>query len=193
MAKKGHGKQGEFEMPKHTKTEVDEEEIEDLEELLEGPVRAKQRKTMSLYMALGKDEFIMGSKDRKSRLDTRQKWIAAAEKDKDDNDDEETEEQRLTRETVELQSELQKTERAAAAAQDKIEQDRAKRYSQRITGGRFLKQPKAVTLVATKKKKKKSMNMGDIASAEEEDEPDTIPKGFHLQEESPHCVNMERS
>ena len=47
--------------------------------------------------------------------------------------------------------------------------------------------------MATKKKKKKSMKMGDIASAEEEDEPDTILEGFHLQEESPHCVNMERS
>ena len=58
-------------------------------------------------------------------------------------------------------------------------------------GGRFLKQPKAVTLVAAKKKK--SMKMGDIASADEEDEPDTIPEGFHLQEESPHCVNMQRS
>ena len=100
MAKKGQGKQGEFEMPKRTKTEVDEEEIEDLEELLEGPVRAKKHKTMSLYTALGKDEFITGSKDRKSRLDARQKRIAVAEKDKDDNDDEETEEQRLTRETV---------------------------------------------------------------------------------------------
>ena len=58
-------------------------------------------------------------------------------------------------------------------------------------GGQFLKQPKAVTLVAVKKKK--SMKMGDIASADEEDEPDTIPEGFHLQEESPHCVNMQRS
>ena len=36
------------------------------------------------------------------------------------------------------------------------------------------------------------MKMGDIASADEEDEPDTIPEGFHLQEESPHCVNMQR-
>ena len=193
MAKKGQGKQGEFEMPKHTKTEADEEEIEDLEELLEEPVRAKKHKMMSLYTALGKDEFVMGSKDWKSRPDARQKRIAVAEKDKDDNDEEETEEQRLKRETVELQSELQKTERAAAAAQDKRERDRAKRYSQRITGGGFLKQPKAVTLVAATKKKKKSMKMGDIASAEEEDEPDTIPEGFHLQEESPHCVNMERS
>ena len=35
--------------------------------------------------------------------------------------------------------------------------------------------------------------MGDIASAEEEDEPDDIPEGFHLQEESPHCINMNRA
>ena len=58
--------------------------------------------------------------------------------------------------------------------------------------GRFLKQPKAVTLVEAKKRKK-SMKMGDIASAEEEDEPDDIPEGFHLQEESPHCINMTRA
>ena len=36
------------------------------------------------------------------------------------------------------------------------------------------------------------MKMGDIASAEEEDEPDDIPEGFHLQEESPHSINMTR-
>ena len=109
MAKKGQGKRGEFEVPKHAKTEADEEEIDDLEELLEEPVPGKKHKRMSLYTALGKDEFVMGSKDQKSRLDARQKRIAAAEKDKDD-DEEETEEQRLQRETVELQSELQKTE-----------------------------------------------------------------------------------
>ena len=28
---------------------------------------------------------------------------------------------------------------------------------------------------------------------DEEDEPDEIPPGFHLQEESPHCLNMKRS
>ena len=49
-----------------------------------------------------------------------------------------------------------------------------------------------MTLVETKKRKK-SMKMGDIASAEEEDEPDDIPEGFHLQEESPHCINMTRA
>ena len=29
-------------------------------------------------------------------------------------------------------------------------------------------------------------------SAEEEDDPDDIPEGFHLQEQSPHCINMTR-
>ena len=55
-----------------------------------------------------------------------------------------------------------------------------------------MKQPKAVTLVETKKRKK-SMKMGDIASTEEEDDPDDIPEGFHLQEQSPHCINMTRA
>ena len=55
-----------------------------------------------------------------------------------------------------------------------------------------MKQPKAVTLVEAKKRKK-SMKMGDIASAEEEDDPDDIPEGFHLQEQSPHCINMTRA
>ena len=48
-----------------------------------------------------------------------------------------------------------------------------------------------MTLVETRKQK--SMKMGDIASAEEEDDPDDIPEGFHLQEESPHCINMKRA
>ena len=49
-----------------------------------------------------------------------------------------------------------------------------------------------MTLVEMRKRKK-SMKMGDIASAEEEDYPDDIPEGFHLQEESPHCINMKRA
>ena len=83
-------------------------------------------------------------------------------------------------------------ERAEAQAWEKEQKDKAKRYSQRITSGRFLKQPKAVTLVETKKRNK-SLKMGDIASVEEEDDPDDIPEGFHLQEESPHCINMTRA
>ena len=93
---------------KYMEMEPDDEEIE---ELPDEPVQGKKRKTMSLYSALGKDKFVTGSKDHKSRLAARQKRIAVAEKDKDDDDDEEeTEEERLRRETVQLQSELQKTE-----------------------------------------------------------------------------------
>ena len=37
------------------------------------------------------------------------------------------------------------------------------------------------------------MKMGDIASAEEEDEPDDIPEGFNVHKQSPHCINMTRA
>ena len=102
------------------------------------------------------------------------------------------EQERLERETDELTSQLKKAERAETQAREKEQKDKAKCYSQRIMSGRFLKQAKAVTLVETKKRKK-SMKMGDIASAEEDDEPDDIPEGYHLQEESPHCINMTRA
>ena len=109
----------------------------------------------------------------------------------DEGQEEETEQERLEREANELTSQLKKAERAEAQAREKEQRDRANRYSQWITGGRFLKQPKAVTLVEAKKRKK-SMKMGDITSAEEDDDPDDVPEGFHLQEESPHCINMTR-
>ena len=83
-------------------------------------------------------------------------------------------------------------ERVEAQAWEKKQKDKAQWYSQRITSGRFLKQPRAVMLVEAKKRKK-STKMGDIASAEEEDDPDDILEGFHLQEESPHCINMVRA
>ena len=56
----------------------------------------------------------------------------------------------------------------------------------------FLKQPKAISLVQAKKKRK-SLKTEKILSADEEDEEDEIPEGFHLQEESPHCLNMQRA
>ena len=135
----------------------------------------------------------MKGADRKTRLDQRKAKIVAATGEPDDGgNQEEMEQERLEREADELTSQLKKAERAEAQAREKEQWDKAKRYSQRITGGRFLKQPKAVTLVETKKRKK-SMKMGDIASAEEEDDPDDISEGFHLQEESPHCINMKRA
>ena len=111
---------------------------------------------------------------------------------KPDEGQEETEQERLEREADELTSQLKKAERAEAQAREKEQKDKAKQYSQRITSGWFLKQPRAVTLVEAKKRKK-SMKMGDIASTEEEDDPGDIPEGFHLQEESPHCINMTRA
>ena len=79
MASKGPGP---VKNPKCAKTEPDEQETEDLEELTEEPVQPRKRKTPSLYSALGKDAFVTESKDRKSRLDARHKRIAAAEADK---------------------------------------------------------------------------------------------------------------
>ena len=183
--------------PKRTKTEPEEDE--DLEELMEEPAEPRRRKTPSVYSALGKDEFITGSKDWKKRLVARQKRIAAAEADKgndddvdDDDDEQETEKERLERETKQLQSDLQKAEKAAAAARDKAEWEKAKRFSTRVQEGRYLKPPKAVTLLPVKKRRK-SLKTETIKSADEEDDPDEIPPGFHLQEESPHCLNMKRS
>ena len=37
------------------------------------------------------------------------------------------------------------------------------------------------------------MKMENIRSTDEEDEPDDIPEGFHLHEESLHCINMKRA
>ena len=55
-----------------------------------------------------------------------------------------------------------------------------------------MKQPQAVSLVLMKKKRK-MLKTEAIRSADEEDEEDQIPEGFHLQEESPHCLNMQRA
>ena len=146
------------------------------------------------YSTLEPGGFITKGTDRKSRLDKRHAKIAAAagKPEEAEGKKEETEQEKLEREAGELTSQLKRAERAEAQAQEKEQKDKAKRYSQRITSGKFMKKPRAVTLVETKKRKK-AMKMGDIASAEEEDEPDDIPEGFHLQEESPHCINMTRA
>ena len=146
------------------------------------------------YSTLEPGGFVTKGTDRKSRLDKRHAKIAAAagKPEEAEGKKEETEQEKLEREAGELTSQLKRAEQAEAQAQEKEQKDKAKRYSQRITSGKFMKKPRAVTLVETKKRKK-SMKMGDIASAEEEDDPDDIPEGFHLQEESPHCINMTRA
>ena len=97
----------------------------------------------------------------------------------------------LERETRELQSELRNTERAAEKARDQQEKEKARQFSKRIQSGGLLKQPQAVSLVQTKRKRK-MLKTEPIKSADEQDEEDEIPEGFHLQEESPHCLNMQR-
>ena len=48
-------------------------------------------------------------------------------------------------------------------------------------------------LLVPQKKRRKTLKTEPIKSADEQDEEDEIPEGFHLQEESPHCINMTRS
>ena len=107
------------------------------------------------YSTLEPGGFVMKGADRKTRLDQRQARIAAAAGELDDDGDkeEQTEQERLEREANELSSQLKKAERAEAQARDKEERDKAKRYGKHIAEGRYLKQPKVVTLVETRKRK----------------------------------------
>ena len=43
------------------------------------------------------------------------------------------------------------------------------------------------------RRKRKTLKTEPIKSADEQDEEDEIPEGFHLQEESLHCLNMQRA
>ena len=189
MAGKAGGRSGLAKNPKKTKTKQEQNDDDLLDDLV---LETDLDKWQTSYSTLEPGGFMTKGANRKTRLDQRQARIAAAAGKPDDDEEDETEQERLEREANELSNQLKKVERAEAQARDKEERDKAKQYSQSITGGRFLKQPKVVTLVETKKRKK-SMKMGDIASAEEEDEPDDIPEGFHLHEQSPHCINMTRA
>ena len=174
--------------PKITKEEPDDDDdfLDNLVTEL-GP-----DKRQPSYSKLEPGGFVTKGADRKTRLDQRQMRIVAVTGKPDEGQEEEMEQERLEWEADELTSQLKKVERAEAQAWEKEQRDKAKHYSQWITGGQFLKQPKAVTLVEAKKRKK-SMKMGDTVSAEEDNDPDNILEGFHLQEESPHCINMTRA
>ena len=115
----------------------------------------KKPKKPTTYSNLKPGGFVTKAEDRKGRLEKRRvKMETAKDDDNDDDDDEETEKEQLERETRELQSELRKTERAAEKARDKEERAKATWFSKRIQSGVFLKQPQAVSLVQTKKKRK---------------------------------------
>ena len=192
MASKAEGKGGPAKKKvKREPDPVDDDNDDFLEDLV---TTTETDKGQPSYSTLEPGGFVTKGADRKSRLDkdTRRLQQRQGNQTKAKAEIEETAQEQLEREASELTSQLKKAERAEAQAQEKDQKDKAKRYSQRITSGKFLKKPRAVTLVETKKRKK-SMKMGDIASAEEEDDPDNIPEGFHLQEESPHCINMTRA
>ena len=171
MAGRGGGQSGLPKNPKKTKTKQEEGDEDWLDDLVVDP-----DKRQTSYSNLEPGGFMTKGADRKTRLDQRHARIVAAAGEPDDDDDEdETEQERLERETNELSSQLKKAERAEAQARHKDERNKAKRYSKRIAEGRFLKQPKLVTLVQTKKRKK-SMKMENMRSVDEEDEPDDIQK-----------------
>ena len=186
MSGEAGGRSGLAKNPKKTTQEPDDDD-----DFLEDLVVDSDPKKPTTYSNLKPGGFVTKAEDRKGRLEKRRAKIETAKDDDDDNDDdeEEREKEQLERETRELESELRKTERAAEKARDKEEREKATRFSKRIQSGVFLKQPKAVSLVQTKKKRK-SLKTERILSADEEDE---IPEGFHLQEESPHCLNMQRA
>ena len=192
MASKEPGKGGPVRNPKPKK--MDEEDLEDLEMLMEQTDKPKC-KTVS-YTRLSMGQWVTKGEDRQVRLEGRTKRAeeaaAKAQPDDDEDDEKETEKDRLERETRELVDQLKKAERQEALSRDKEEKEQAKQFSKRIQGGTFLKQMKAVMLVATHKRKK-TLKTENIKSADEEDEQDTIPEGFHLQVESPHCLNMEHA
>ena len=191
MAGKAGGKGGPGKIPKKMKREQEPDDDDD--DFLEDLVVGSDPKKPATYSTLETGGFVTKAEDWKGRLEKRRAKMDAKDDDDDDHDaDDETEKEQLERETRELESKLRKTERAAEKARDKEERVKATRFSKRIQSGVFLKQPKAVSLVETKKKRK-SLKTEAILSAEEMDEEDEIPEGFHLQEESPHCLNMQRS
>ena len=149
MAGKAGGQSSPAKNPKKTKQEPDDDDLLDDLVTETGPDKRQPG-----YSKLEPGGFVTKGADRKTQLDQRQARIAAAAGEPCDGDKEETEQERLEREADKLTSQLKKAERDEAQAREKEQWDKAKRYSQRITGGCFLKQPKAMTLVEAKKRKK---------------------------------------
>ena len=170
---------------KSLKMEIEEEDDDFLEDLVVD-TNPEEPKKPTTYSNLKPGGFITKAEDCKGRLDKRQARITAA-REQDDDDDEDDE-----RESRQLQSKLRKTERVAEKARDQEEKEKVQRFSKCIQSGVFLKQPQAVSLVPTRRKRK-MLKTEPIKSAHEQDEEDEIPEGFHLQEESPHCLNIQRA
>ena len=140
--------------PAKKKLKQETEPIDDDDDFLEDLVTTTETdKGQPSYSTLELGGFVTKGTDRKSRLDKRHVKIAAAagKPEEAEGDVEETAQKQLEREAEELTSQLKKAELAEAQALEKEQKDKAKRSSQRITSGKFLKKPRAVTLVETKK------------------------------------------
>ena len=131
---------------------MDDDDDDFLEDLV---TTTETDKGQPSYSTLEPGGFVTKGTDRKSRLDKQHAKIAAAagKPEEAEGEVEETAQEQLEREADELTSQLKKAERAEAQALEKDQKDKAKCYSQRITSEKFLKKPKAVTLVETKKTK----------------------------------------
>ena len=153
MASKTGGKGSPAKILKKMKREPELDDDDDdncLEDLV---MTTETDKGQLSYSTLEPGGFVTKGADRKLRLDKRHAKIAAAagKPDEGEGEIEETAQEKLEWEAGELTSQLKKAERAEAQALEKDQKDKAKRYSKRITSGKFLKRPKAVTLVETKK------------------------------------------
>ena len=153
---KGGGWGGPVKNPKKMKVQEEEEEAEDdrLDDLV---VEADPDKWQTSYSNLKPGGFVTKGADKKSRLDQRQARIvvAAGKPGEDDDDDEdETEQEKLEREAMELSNQLKKAEQAESLARNKEEREKAKHFSKHISEGKYLKQPKAVTLVPQRNERK---------------------------------------
>ena len=96
--------------------------LEDL--VVEGDQKPKKPTT---HANLKPGGFVTKAEDWKGRLEKRRaKKEMAKDDDDDDDDEEETEKEWLKRETKELQSELEKTEKAAEKARYQEEREKAK-------------------------------------------------------------------
>ena len=87
------------------------------------------------YSTLKPGDFVTKAEHRKGGLEKRRVKIETTKGDDYDDDDDETEKEQLEWETRELESEFQKTEKAAEKARDKEERDKAKRFSEGYAAG----------------------------------------------------------
>ena len=78
----------------------------------------------------------------------------------------------------------------------KKQKEKAKTFSKEMNEGKW--KPKTVVMVLDPKKKKIKKLPTDIIQSPDEDENEDddnepLPEGFHLLEESVHCINIRKS